>query len=376
MSSSSGATDVAPGLRRAGLTAWFSLGVLALVAALAALAAQLLIVVVPLVLAVVLATLAVPASRRLARLGLPDGLAAFTVVVGGALVLALTLAALVPPFLAEAQELGPVVAEGWRELVRWLDEGPLAVDAEHLNRWLTEGINAVEARAGTIATSALLLATSATELFAAAAFTIVLTFYLVKDGPAIAAWLISRAPTSRSDTLSACGLRAWETLGAFVRGVTLVAAVDATIVGLGLFALGVPLVLPLAVVVFFGAFVPVIGSLLAGLLAVLVALAAQGPAVAAIVIVLLVVVSQLESHVLWPVIMGKALPLHPVVVLVALAAGAKLLGLVGAVLAIPVATVVSVIGNELRLRRLDPEAARAAGARPLGGAAGGHSTSL
>jgi predicted PurR-regulated permease PerM len=150
--------------------------------------------------------------------------------------------------------------------------------------------------------------------------------------------------------MRAVGRRAWTALAGFIRGTAAVALIDAIGIGIGLAIVGVPLVLPIAVLVFLGGFIPVIGAFVTGLLAVLVALAAGGLQQALIVLAIVVAVQQIESNVLQPVIMRRAVSLHPVVILAALTAGAALTGVVGAFLAVPIAAVASAVGNELRLR--------------------------
>jgi putative heme transporter len=148
----------------------------------------------------------------------------------------------------------------------------------------------------------------------------------------------------------ATGRRAWVALSGFVRGTATIALIDAVAIGIGLAIVGVPLVLPLAVLVFLGAFIPVIGAFFSGLIAVLVALASGGFVTALIVLAIVFGVQQVEGNVLQPTIMRRAVALHPVVVLAALTAGGVLAGIIGAFLAVPVAAVLSAVGNELRLR--------------------------
>ena len=154
------------------------------------------------------------------------------------------------------------------------------------------------------------------------------------------------------------GARSWTALGGYVRGTATIALIDAIGIMIGLLILQVPLVAPLTLLVFLGGFLPVIGAFIAGLVAVLVALAAAGIVKALLVLGVILLVQQIEGHLLQPVIMRRAVALHPVVILTALAAGAALAGIVGAFLSVPIAAVVAAAGNELRLRA---EAARDAG---------------
>lgn len=368
MASSDRAIDgVPPALRTAGGIAWRILAIVAVIAVLIFLAVHLAVVVVPLILALILSTLATPVARWLERIGLPSALAALIVVVGGILALLGGLAALVPMFVAQAADLGPTVLEGVESVLAWLEDGPLGIDRAQLETWMSQALGAIQEQAGQLAGSALQVATTTIGAITAFILTIILTFFLVKDGEAIAGWLLDRVPEEHRDLVAASGTRGWESLGGYVRGTATVAFVDAVGIGLGLLILGVPLVLPLAVLVFFGGFIPIVGATVSGLLAVLVALAAEGLVTALIALGIVLLVQQIESDVLQPVIMRRVVPLHPLVVLLVLAAGARLVGLIGALLAVPLAAVVSAVGNEVRLRRQHPGEP---GPEPIGGPSG------
>ncbi|MBP7994580.1 MAG: AI-2E family transporter, partial [Candidatus Microthrix sp.] len=172
-------------------------------------------------------------------------------------------------------------------------------------------------------------------------------------------------------TATALGSRAWTALSGYVRGTATIALIDALGIGLALLVLGVPLVIPLTMLVFLGGFLPVIGATVAGLVAVLVALADGGPLTALLVLAAVIAVQQLEGHILQPVIMRRAVSLHPIVILVALATGSAMLGIVGAFLSVPAAAVISAVGNELRLRSernlLSDDTRTDAPPEPLGG---------
>jgi predicted PurR-regulated permease PerM len=183
---------------------------------------------------------------------------------------------------------------------------------------------------------------------------IVTLFFFIKDGPRIGRALLEWVPSRHRRTASHLGLEVWWTLGAYLRGQLLVATVDAVFIGLGLWLLGVPLALPLAVLVFFGALFPIVGAFVSGLVAVLVALADAGLVTAILTLVLIVVVQQLEGNLLQPVIMGSIVALHPLVIILAVTGGGLLLGIVGAFLAVPTAAIVARIVDHVRGR--DPAA--------------------
>ena len=166
-----------------------------------------------------------------------------------------------------------------------------------------------------------------------------LCFFLVKDGRRLWVWAVELAPESRRDAIDEVGERAWTSLTAYTRGVVFVATVDAVLIGAVLLLVGVPLALPLIVLTWLAAFFPIIGAIVAGAAAVLVALVTGGSTDALIVLAAIVVVQQVEGNVLYPVVIGPRLKLHPIVVLVAVAAGGTIAGIAGAFLAVPVATV-------------------------------------
>jgi putative heme transporter len=361
---SRGLAAVSPSLRRIGVGAWLWLGILLVAAVALYIAVELAVIVVPLILGMILTTIAAPPTRWLERRGLPPALATAIVVIGGLFVILGGLGALVPLFITQAQDLGPTVVQGWNDLLAWAEDGPLGIERVQVEGWLDEGLARIGDQAGELAGSAVAVATSTIEAFTAFVLTIVITFFLVKDGRKVAGWLRERVPARRRDDVTALGKRGWESLGGYVRGTASVALIDAVGIGIGLWILGVPLVLPLAVLVFFGGFIPVVGAALTGFLAVLVALASEGVVTALLVLAVVAVVQQVESDILQPMIMGRVVPLHPLVVLLVLSAGAKLVGLIGALLAVPLAASVSAIGNEVRLRSEHPGTP---GPEPLGG---------
>jgi putative heme transporter len=310
---------------------------------------RLYLVSLPIILALILATLCVPLARALEARGVHRTASAAIVVIGGLIALGGVIAALTPAFIAQVQELRPTVVDAVDQVFDFLESG-LGWDREEVMGFLEQGVEAAQERGGELAGQVAAGAAVAVQGIAALTLAVVLLFFFVKDGEQIVAWILSRTPPAYEDTMRAVGRRAWTALAGFVRGTAAVALIDAIGIGVGLAIVGVPLVLPIAVLVFFGGFIPVIGAFVTGLLAVLVALAAGGFQQALVVLAIVVAVQQLESNVLQPVIMRRAVSLHPVVILAALTAGAALTGVVGAFLAVPIAAVASAVGNELRLR--------------------------
>ena len=347
--------------------AWRGLVLLAALTAALYVATQLYLVTLPIILALILATICVPPARRLERLGLPRMLAATVVVIGGLGGVIGGIIGLIPPFVAQARELIDAVTEGFDSVLTWLEEGPIGYDRDQVVDLLEQGLATLESAAGDIALSVGTFAVAVAQGLTALVLALVLLFFFVKDGDQIVRWFIERSPERHRNTVRACGARGWVALSGFVRGTALVALIDAAGIGIGLYIVDVPLVLPLAVLVFFGAFIPVIGAFITGILAVLVALASNGPVTALIVAGIVLAVQQFESNVLQPTIMRRSVSLHPVVILGVLTAGTILIGIVGAFLAVPITAVIAAVGNELRLRHFAQDAGHLLGATPIGG---------
>ena len=346
---------------------WRLLVVLVGVAGLIFLFTRLYLVSLPIILALILATIAVPPARRLERRGVPGLLAALVVVVGGTVTFLGGIVLLVPPFTRQVAALGPTIAEAFDRVLEWLDEGPFGLDRAEIEALVTDAVANVGQFSGTVASQVGTIAIAVGEVLTAVSLAVVLLFFFVKDGEQIVGWFIARAPERLRNDIRAAGARGWAALAGYVRGTAAVALIDAVGIGIGLLIVGVPLVLPLTLLVFIGGFVPVIGAFVSGLLATLVALATGGLTTALIVLGIVVVVQQVETNVLQPMIMRRAVSLHPVVILSVLTAGAVIVGIVGAFLAVPLAATLAAVGNELRLRGELRARGSQPGPTPLGG---------
>lgn len=319
-------------------------------------AALLRLVVLPLILALVLTTLLHPAVRRLKARGVPDGGAAFAVLITALLALAAAVAVIAPQTARELDELDVSITGAVEVVQRWVSDGVLGFSGDEVSGWLDQAQREVRDNAGSLGRGALSGATLAVELLAGLSLAVVLLFFLLKDGERIWAWVCELFPADRRDDVRAIGDGAWTTLGGYLGGVTLVAIFDAALIGLALVLIGVPLVLALVVLTFVGAYIPIVGAFVAGLAAVLVALVAEGPVAAAAVAAAVLVVQQVESNVFQPVVVGRSVRLHPVVILLGVVAGAVLGGVIGAIVATPVIAVLASVLRYLRFER-DPSSA-------------------
>lgn len=338
--------------------AWRGLVVLAGVVAVIYALSALRLVVLPVIIAFLLCTVLVPPARWLERRGFPRLLASWVSLLGFFGVLVGVILLLAPTVRDEFDDLGPTLDEAQEEVYDYLEDSPLDLSRDEVDRYLDQGIESLEGSSSAVTERLASSAIIAGEIVAGFLLLIVLVFFFLKDGERFCEFGLRQLPPERQDLARALGRRAWATVSGYVRGTAIVAAVDATIIGIGLAVIGVPLVLPLAVLTFLGAFFPLVGATAAGIVAVLVALVTGGVGDAVLAGALVVLVQQIEGDVLAPLVLGKAVALHPVVILLSLAAGAVVAGLIGAFLAVPVAAVAVAIASELKSQHVvgpDPD---------------------
>lgn len=308
-----------------------------------------MLVVLPLFIAMLLATVLIPLSERLERLHIPRSVATLLAVVGFLALVAGLIALIVPRFVAQLDDLTEGVRGG---IQRALDlAGNLGLSDAQLETWVSRAQKQIQSQARSIGGGLLAGAVVAVQLVSGFLLTLVMTFFVVKDRDRITAWFTARTPENRRDDARAVAGRGWQTLAGYFRGQAIIAVADAIGIGIGLLLIGMPLVLPLAVLTLIGGFFPIVGAVVAGSVAVLVALVSGGLIDALLVVGVVVAVQQLEGNILQPLVMGRVVPLHPLVILVAVTAGAVLAGVVGAFLSVPIAAVIAATGNEVRLRR-------------------------
>lgn len=298
---------------------------------------QLKLVVIPVLIAAIVAAAVSPVVSFLRRRGLPAAVATWAALLTGVGVLGGVLWLVGRGIRNEWDELRASAEAGFDELQVFLAEGPLGIDDQQISAARDQARELLASDA--VQSGALAGASAAIEVVAGVLLGVVVLFFLLKDGRSIYAFFVQPLAPAHQERAWRIGNRSVAVLGGYVRGTAVVALVDAVVIGLGLVILGVPLALPLATIVFLGAFVPLIGATLAGVLAVLVALVANGPVTALLVLAVVVAVNQLEGDLLAPVVIGKALALHPLAILLALTAGTIIAGIVGALLSVPIAAV-------------------------------------
>jgi predicted PurR-regulated permease PerM len=327
------------GVRIAGAWAWRLILFVAAAYLLIRVVAFLHIVIVPVVVALLLAALFEPVVRGLRSRGVNRSLAAGTVLVGGLAAVSGGLGLIVGMVISQFDDLSTQVREGLEEVQTWLARGPLHISQAQLTRGFERLQQQASENQGAITSGAWSTATTLGELLAGFFLVLFTLFFFLRDGAQIWRFLCRLLPGPARVPVARAGHYSWHTLGSYVRATVLVAFVDAVGVGIGLAVLRVPLALPLAALVFLGAFIPVIGATLSGTVAVLVALVTQGPVSALILLAVVIGVQQLEGHVLQPLIMGRAVALHPLAVILAIATGLVVGGIVGALVAVPLLAV-------------------------------------
>ena len=319
--------------------------------------------VLPVLLALFLASVLWPLTRLLRKFS-PPALAALLTMLAAVGVLAGLGAILVPQVSGQWQEFTDAVAGGLEDLKDRVAGPPFNLDATALTQYVDQATDRLKANSGSIAGSVLTGVATVGHLLIHGVLALVLCFFLLKDGPKFLPWLDRWVGERGGRHLGEVSARSWNVLSGFMRAQAAVGLVDAVAIGIGLAVLGVPFALPLAVLVFFGAFVPIVGAFVTGALAALVALVTNGLTSALIVLALVVVVQQVEGHVLQPVLVGRALDLHAALVILAVTTGGALAGIVGAFLAVPlVAVAVTILryAREQFLARTQPGATAAGG---------------
>jgi predicted PurR-regulated permease PerM len=316
---------------------------------------KLWVVLLPLLLGLLLATVLWPPVRLLRSRGTPAALAALAVIVVAVLLLTALVVGLAPQVTGQAQEIADKVVAGLGDLQERLQGPPLNLGEDRVGGAVQNLIDEAQQNAQSIAGRVLTGAVAAGSLLLTALLAIVLCFFMLKDGPKFVPWVSGLVGPRAAPHVAAVSHRGWATLSGFIKAQAAVGLVDAVAIGIGLAVLGVPLALPLSVLIFFGAFIPIIGAVVTGALAALIALVTNGPTSALIVIGLVLLVQQLEGNVLQPILVGRTLDLHPALVIVAVTAGGSFAGITGAFLAVPVVAVGAVLVRYARQQVAEQE---------------------
>ncbi len=336
--------SVAPAVRAAAAWSWRFLLIVAAAAAALWVVGYFKVIVVAVAVALLLSVLLTPIARWLRRVArFPRGAAAIASVL---LLLAVVTGLVVLAGRSIASGFGDLsdqASQGVDEALAWLSDGPLGLSTDSLDQLVEQGRDQLSSNASSLLSGALSVTTTVGHVAAGTLIALFCTFFFLLDGRTIWTWVVGLLPLSVRERVHQAGRRGVVTLSGYTRTQILVALVDATGIGLGAAILGVPLAVPLATLVFVGSFIPIVGAIATGAVAVLVALVAKGWVVALIMLGVVLLVQQIEGHLLQPLLMGHAVSLHPVAVLLVVTAGSMAAGIVGALFAVPIAAVLNTV---------------------------------
>lgn len=307
-------------------------------------------VLIPVLLAALIAGPLSPAVRWLRARHFPSALAAITVELGLILVVLGLLVLSGQQIVVGFAQLSDKAVAGFQKLLGMLEDSPLKLTTDSMSQWFSELGNTLQENSNAILSGAITFGSTAGSILTGTILMLFVLLFFLFDGENIWLFLVKLFPRRARAAVNGAGRRGWISLAQYVRIQVFVAFVDALGIGLGAFLLGVPLALPIGVLVFLASFIPIVGAVVTGAVAVLVALVAVSPGIALAMLGVVLLVQQIESNILQPLIMGKAVSLHPVAVLLAVATGSMLFGIVGALFAVPVMAFANTIVRYLAAR--------------------------
>lgn len=323
-------------MRIAGAWSWRILVIAGVVALLIFLIMELRVIVIPLMVSILVSALLVPFSHFLQRHGWPKWLAIVTALVATIAVITGLVWLIIWQVRAGLPELQAQSLEAWDEFKQFLLDSPLHLTDAQISQYGMQLWETVQRDSAVWISGAASIGSSAGHLIAGLFLVIFASIIILIDGKGIWAWIVRIFPRRARAAVDGSGRAGWGTLTEFVKVQIFVAAIDAVGIGLGAAILQLPLVIPIAVAVFLGSFVPIVGAVLTGALAVFVALVFKDVVIAIIMLAIVLLVQQVESHILQPLIMGNAVKVHPLAVVFAVAGGGYLAGIPGALFAVPV----------------------------------------
>ena len=315
----------------------------------------------PVILAILVSTVLFPITAWLRHHKFPRALAAVTTLLAFLLIFVGIFSAMAPVVSNQGATLVSQAESGINELGRLVEESPVNVDSGQLESVMDDAVNFLKGQASNIATGVMTGVSAASSILVAFVIMLFVTFFIIKDGEKFLPWLRKYTGSAAGWHITELGSRIWSTLAGFIQAQAAVAFVDAALIGLGLWALQVPLAFVIAVVTFFASFIPIIGAVTAGALAVVIALVSNGLTNALLALALIVIVQQVEGNLLQPLLQSKAMGLHAAVVLLSVTIGSTLSGIIGAFLAVPVAATITVMlryyaeMTGLRSGEIDPD---------------------
>jgi len=342
--------DAPKGLRIAAAWSWRLLVIGVVGWALLRVIGTVRIVIVPLLVALLLSALLAPAVGWMLRARFPRTLATAVVLIGGLAGVVGTLTLVVNEFIRGLPQLSENATAGILQIQEWLRNGPLNLSDGQLDRYIDAGQTWIDENTQALTSGAVSTAATVFEALTGTLLVLFATFFFLRDGQKIWRFLVNLLPVAARWRVDDAGRASWATLVAYVRATVLVAFIDAMGIGILLVLFDIPFAFPLAALVFLGAFIPIVGATLSGTVAVLVALVDSGWMASLIILGVVVGVQQVEGNVLQPLIMGRAVALHPLAVVLAITAGVVLSGIVGALVAVPLIAVVNTAVRRLAQR--------------------------
>ena len=330
---------VRPGIRIAAAWSWRMAIVLIVAAMLIWLLSKVTILLIPIMIATILASLLRPIVKSLKGIGVPQGLSVAIAEVGMIVLVVGALFLVGRQMVVGFTDLSQQAIKGLIQVQEWLNAGPLAISNDQITQYLDEALAALQNNSNAILSGAVGVGSSLTHFAVGLLLTLFILLFFLLEGQDIWAFIVKFFPKRARPGVDGAARRGWTSLGNYARVQISVVAVAAKGKGAGAAIIQVPLALPLGVLVFVGSFIPVVGALVTGAVAVLLALVANGWVNALIMLGIVLLVQQLESHLLQPFIMGRAVSLHPVAVILAVAAGSGIAGIMGALFAVPMLAV-------------------------------------
>ncbi|SDJ90854.1 Predicted PurR-regulated permease PerM [Cryobacterium psychrotolerans] len=337
--------NIPPGIRLAGAWSWRLLAIAGAAAVLIFLIIQLRLIVIPLLVAVLVSALLVPFVSFLVRHRWPRGLSVALALLGTLAVVGGLIALAASQIAAGSSDLTQRFEASVEKLKAALLASPLQLTESQLNDYLDQANQAIQSDSQVFITGALSVGSSVGHLVAGFLLALFSLLFILIDGKGIWDWIVRIFPRRARAAVDGAGIAGWSTLGNFAKVQILVASIDAVGIGVGAALLGVPLAVPIGILVFLGSFIPIVGAVATGIVAVIIALLFNGPGYALAMLGVVLLVQQVEGHVLQPLIMGTAVKVHPLAVVLAVGAGSLLAGIPGALFAVPVAAVLNVMTN-------------------------------
>jgi predicted PurR-regulated permease PerM len=335
--------SVPRGVRVAGAWSWRLLVIGGVIAVIVFLIIQLRLIVIPVLIAVLVSALLVPFVAFLHRHRWPRWLAIVTAMLALILIVGALVYLVVFQVRSESSHLRDQSVAAYNDFRSWLTTGPLDLTQAQIDQYLAQLWTSLQRDSQVFISGALSIGATLGHVLAGVLLTLFSTLFILIDGKGIWSWIVRIFPRRARPAVDGAGTAGWATLVNFVRVQILVASIDAVGIGLGAFILQLPLVIPIAVLVFLGSFIPIVGAVITGALAVVIALIYNGWVAALVMLGVVLLVQQVEGHVLQPLIMGTAVKVHPLAVVLVVAAGSLVAGIPGALFAVPLVAVLNVM---------------------------------